>query len=94
MPVFQKSSAENEDKPGWIPNDLTPMVAVTLAGHDGLVLISLTKEWVTDFNKQVEDAERDNAPSVTNGSLPTPVETGEGRALVDALASAPTAVPR
>ena len=87
VPVFQKPSAEDQDKPGWMPNDLTPMVAVTLAGYDGRVLIPLTKEWVRDFNKQVEDAEGDKAPSVTNGSLPTPVETGEARVLVDAFKS-------
>jgi len=87
VPVFQKSSDENEDKPGWMPTDLTPMVAVTLAGHDGRVLIPLTKEWVTEFDKQVKDAEREMTPSVTNKSLPTPVETGQARALVDALKS-------
>lgn len=87
VPVFQKSSDEDEDKPGWIPNDLTPMVAVTLAGHNGRVLIPLTKEWVTEFDKQVKDAEGGMVPSVTNRSLPTPVETGQARALVDAFKS-------
>lgn len=87
VPVFQKSSDQDEDKSEWMPKDLTPMVAVTLAGHDGRVLIPLTKEWVTEFDKQVKDAERGNAVSVMNTSLPTPVETGQARALIDAFKS-------
>jgi hypothetical protein len=38
-----------------------------------------------EFDKQVEDAERDKAASVTNASLPTP-STGQ-HALVDAFKS-------
>ena len=87
VPVFQKSSDEEEPKPGWIPNDLTPMVAVSLAGHEGRLLIPLTKEWVEDFDKEVKKAESGAVPTVTNDSLPTPIETGQARALVDAFKS-------
>lgn len=85
VPVFHKSSDEDEGKPGWMPKDLTPMVAVTLAGHDGRVLIPITEDWVTEFYQQVKDAEHTSAPLVTNRLLPTPVETGQARKLVDAF---------
>lgn len=91
VPVFQKPSDADGEKAGWMPNDLTPMVAVPLAGHDGRVLIPLTKDWVTEFDEQVKYAERGMAPSVANRSLPTPVETGQARALVDAFKSMLTA---
>ncbi len=87
VPAFQKSPNEDEDKIIWMPKDLTPTIVIRLPGHDGPVLIPLTKEWVTEFDKQVNDAEGDKAPSVTNRSLPTPVETGEARAFVDAFKS-------
>src|SRR5690606_7792306 len=54
VPVFQKPSAEDDS--GWLPTDLTPMVRVTLQGHEGQVLIPLTKEWVAAFAEKVEAA--------------------------------------
>lgn len=87
VPVFQKPSNEEEGKKGWLPEDLMPMVAVTLAGHNERVLIPLTREWVDEFESQVAAAQRDGAPTVTNTALPTPVDTGEARALVDAFQS-------
>ena len=87
VPVFQKPSDDDEDKPGWLPQDLAPMVAVTLSGHEGQVLIPLTKEWVGEFDEQVAVAERGALASVTNAALPTPIETGQARALVDAFKS-------
>lgn len=83
VPVFQRNKKQGEDESGWLPTDLTPMVKVTLQGHEGQVLIPLTKEWVTDFDKQVSDAERDGATVVTNATLPTPLETAQARTLAD-----------
>lgn len=87
VPVFQKPSEGDEESPGWLPTDLTPMVRVTLQGHEGDVLIPLTKQWVEEFDKQVTEAEAVGAPDVTNTSLPTSVPTGQARALVDGFRS-------
>jgi superfamily II DNA or RNA helicase/HJR/Mrr/RecB family endonuclease len=84
VPVFQKpSSADGQEDKGWIPKDLIPMVRVTLEGLKDQVLIPLTKQWVTDFEKQVLEAEAASAPEVVNITLPTPVPTGQARALLD-----------
>ncbi|MDP1947380.1 MAG: SNF2-related protein [Nitrospirota bacterium] len=91
VPVFQKSSDRGEGNPIGIPTDLEPGVAIKIAGHEGRVLIPLTRIWVAEFEQQVEAAERGDAASVRNTSLPTPVETGEARALVDAFKSMLTA---
>lgn len=85
VPLIQKPSNEDEGKPGWLPGELTPMVKVTLAGHEGQVVIPLSKEWVDEFDQQVQEAERNGAPEVVNTSLPTPVETGQARTLVDSF---------
>lgn len=85
VPLIQKPSDEDEGKPGWLPTDLTPMVKVTLAGHEGQVVIPLSKEWVSEFEVQVQEAEKAGAPQVVNGSLPTPVETSQARTLVDSF---------
>lgn len=87
VPVFQKHSEDNQESPGWLPTDLTPMVRVTLQGHEGDVLIPLTKQWVDEFEKQVVEAETVGAPEVNNTSLPTSVPTGQARALVDGFGS-------
>lgn len=87
VPVFQKPSEGDEETPGWLPTDLTPMVRVTLQGHNGDVLIPLTKQWVEEFERQVLEAESSTAPEVTNTSLPTSVPTGQARALVDGFRS-------
>ena len=83
VPLIQKPSAEDEGKPGWLPTDLTPMVRVTLAGHEGQVVIPLSKAWVDEFEKQVQKAEVEGANGVVNDSLPTAVDTGQARTLVD-----------
>ena len=84
VPVFQKPTPpEGQEDQGWLPEDLTPMVRVTLQGHEGQVLIPLTKQWVDDFEKQVRDAEATSKSEVVNSTLPTPVPTGQARALVD-----------
>jgi HJR/Mrr/RecB family endonuclease len=84
VPVFQKPAPE-EGKPGWLPTDLTPMVKVTLAGHEGQLLIPLTKDWVEKFDQQVRDAESRGEREVRNQSLPTAIATGEARKLADAF---------
>ncbi len=83
VPLIQKPSSDDEGKPGWVPPDLTPMVKVTLAGHEGQVVIPLSKEWVDAFDRQVQDAEKAGAEEVQNDSLPTSVETDHARTLVD-----------
>ena len=85
MPLIQKPSSEDEERPGWVPADLTPMVRVTLAGHDGQVVIPLSRGWVEEFETQVVDAEHRGAEEVRSASLPTAVETGQARTLVDSL---------
>lgn len=83
VPVFQRDKKEGEGESGWLPTDLTPMVKVTLQGHEDQVLIPLTKEWVSDFERQVSDAEREGATEVKNASLPTSLETSQARTLAD-----------
>ena len=87
VPVFQKPTEGGDESSGWLPTDLTPMVRVTLHGHEGSVLIPLTKEWVEEFEKQVLEAESSGVREVTNTSLPTSVPTGQARALVDGFRS-------
>lgn len=87
VPLLQKPSTEDEGKPGWVPGDLTPMVKVTLAGHDGQVVLPLSSAWVEEFAGQVKAAETAGAKEVINVSLPTPVETQQARTLVDSFRS-------
>ncbi|SMR67724.1 SNF2-related protein [Cupriavidus plantarum] len=86
VPVFQKEKKEEGDS-GWLPSDLTPMVKVTLQGHEGQVLVPLTKEWVRDFDKQVQEAEEKGLPDVKNSSLPTSIATAQARTLADSFKS-------
>lgn len=83
VPVFQKPPAD--DGSGWLPSDLTPMVRVTLQGHDGQVLIPLTKEWVISFAEKVEAAAVAGEHKVSDPVLPTPVELEQARLLVDSF---------
>lgn len=87
VPVFQKERKEGEEDGGWLPSDLTPMVKVTLQGHEGQVLVPLTKEWVQEFDAQVKDVEDKGLPEVNNTSLPTPVATAQARTLADSFKS-------
>lgn len=87
VPVFQKEKKESEEGSSWLPSDLTPMVKVTLQGHEGQVLVPLTKEWVQEFDKQVKEAEDSGLPDVKNASLPTPVATSQARTLADSFKS-------
>ena len=83
VPLIQKPASEDEGKPGWMPEDLTPMVRVTLAGHDGQVVIPLNHEWVTEFAAAVERAEKAGEIEINNPTLPTPVATQDARTLLD-----------
>lgn len=83
VPVFQKPSDEDEGEKGWLPSDLGLAVRIHLEGHDGQVVIPLTKEWVGEFEQQVLEAEKSGAEQVENAELPTPVATAQARALVD-----------
>ncbi|MFT7773275.1 SNF2-related protein [Roseateles sp.] len=83
VPVFQRDKKEGDEENGWLPSDLTPMVKVTLQGHDGQVLIPLTKEWVKEFSQQVEEAEKAGTAEVKNDSLPTAIATPQARTLAD-----------
>jgi len=87
VPVFQKENKDGEEGNGWLPSDLTPMVRVSLQGHDGYVLVPLTKEWVQEFDRQVKEAEDADLPEVKNSSLPTPVATAQARTLADSFNS-------
>ena len=83
VPVFQSKKKEEDDDSGWLPSDLTPMVKVILQGHDGEVLIPLTKDWVNEFDKQISAAEGEGATEIMNASLPTPIGTSQARTLAE-----------
>jgi Holliday junction resolvase len=85
VPVFQPDKAESEQEGGWLPTDLTPMIKVTLQGSESQILIPLTKEWVQDFERDVQQAERTGQAEVTNPELPTPIATAHARTLVDSF---------
>ncbi len=88
VPVMQKPTGDAKEDSGWLPStDLTPMVRVTLQGHEGQVLVPLTKQWVEDFDKQVAAAENAGTSEIKNDSLPTPLATGQARTLVDSFRS-------
>lgn len=91
VPVFQKPTNDEEKESGWLPQDLTPMVRVTLQDHQGSVLIPLTRQWVEEFGNQVRDAEKIGASEVTNPILPTSIATEQARTLLDSFVSMLTA---
>ena len=84
---MQKSAADGDAENAWMPAELTPVVSVTLCGHEGQVLIPLTNEWVEQFEQQVKLAENAGQPEVRDHVLPTPVDTAHARLLVDAFNS-------
>lgn len=87
VPVLQGKKSEEDEDGGWTPENLTPMVAVTLQGHEGQVLIPLTRQWVNDFEKQVAKAEQCNDPVLTNPVLPSSIGTQQARTLVEGFKS-------
>lgn len=86
VPVMQKPTSEAEES-GWLPADLTPMIRVTLQGHEGQVLIPLSKKWVEDFDQQVNAAEQVGNNEVKSDALPTPLATLQARTLVESFRS-------
>lgn len=84
VPVFQKPAKEDST---WTPSDLTPMVKVMLQGHEGEVLIPLSKEWVKSFGSKVKAAEQNGASEVKDDALPSSVPTQQARALLDGFES-------
>lgn len=88
VPVFQRDKKEGGDEQSsWTPADLTPIVKVTLQGHEGDVLIPLSKDWVENFDRKVQEAEQKGIPEVTDPSLPTPIATQQARSLADGFSS-------
>lgn len=87
VPVVQRPSEKGDGASGWMPEDLTPMVRVSLQGQCDDVLIPLSVEWVGDFGKQVREAEAGGIAEITNTSLPTPVSTSHARMLLDSFES-------
>jgi HJR/Mrr/RecB family endonuclease len=87
VPVMQKTSSEEDDEGGWLPEELIPMVSVTLSGHDGHVLIPLTTEWVRNFEQAVQQAEKEGISEVRDAEMPTAIETVQARQLADAFSS-------
>jgi SNF2 family DNA or RNA helicase len=84
VPAMQNASQRDD---GWLPAELTPMISVTLAGHDGSVMIPLTTDWVKDFEEKVRLAQHAGLTEVTDAALPTAIETQQARQLVDSLTS-------
>ena len=87
VPVFQKDVKESEDGTGWLPSDLTPMVKVTLQGHEGQVVLPLTRDWLDAFDVQVKTAEDAGIQEIKNESLPTAIATSQARTLVESFKS-------
>ncbi|WP_321927866.1 SNF2-related protein [Paraburkholderia guartelaensis] len=87
VPVFQRDKNEAGEDSGWLPSDLIPMVKVTLQGHEGQVLVPLTKEWALEFDKQVREAEVSGQAEIKNASLPTAITTPQARTLADSFLS-------
>ena len=73
VPVLQVP--KKEDNGGLTPDDLTPMVMVNLQGHEGQVLIPLTRDWVAEFEDKVILAEKQGKSEVSDPALPTEVST-------------------
>lgn len=87
VPMFQKQKADDADGTAWIPSDLSLLVRVTLQGQEGQILLSLTKDWVEEFDQQICQAEDAGDRSLVNTSLPTAIETSQARTLVDSFKS-------
>ncbi len=81
VPVMQ--APKKEDGSEWMPEDLTPMVMVTLKGHEGQVLIPLTKQWVKEFDDKVTEAEAKGKHTLSDSALPTEIPTQQARTLVE-----------
>ena len=81
VPLIQRPKSEDPEDAGWLPSDLTPLVRVTLAGHEGQIVIPLTQEWVAEFETQVKAAVAAGAEEVTNQALPTALPTDQAQAL-------------
>jgi hypothetical protein len=81
VPLIQRPKSEDAEDSGWLPSDLTPLVRVTLAGHEGQVVIPLTQDWVAEFEAQVKAAVATGASDVTNQALPTAIPTDQAQAL-------------
>lgn len=80
VPVVQKPASDDS---GWLPDELVPLVQVTLPGQDKPVLLALGKEWLEKFEQQVIEAEKSGQPQVQNDSLPTAIGVADARALSD-----------
>lgn len=91
IPLIQKPADSDQGDSGWVPADLVPMVRVTLAGHEGQVVVPLTHEWVKEFAQQVEQAEAAGKTEIRNAALPTALATGEARTLLDGFRAMLTA---
>jgi len=81
VPVLQVP--KKEDAGSLTPDDLTPMVMVNLNGHEGQVLIPLTRDWVAEFEDKVILAEKQGWSEVSDPALPSEVSTTQARTLVD-----------
>ncbi len=87
VPVFQIPKVDGEESSVGYQGDLTPIVRVTLPDHEGDVLVELNRDWVKQFQDQVEAAEQAGAEDVVNDRLPTKIETAAARELLDSIKS-------
>lgn len=87
VPVLKAPEKTSDASSGLLPEDLTPAVMVSLHGAEGPVMVELSQGWVTEFEQQVADAEKNGTASVKNAALPTAVATPEARALADGFKS-------
>lgn len=84
VPVLQKPKGDEED-PGWLPQDPTLLVRITLDGHTGPVAIPLTVDWLKEFESKIAQAEAKKEPEVRDDALPTPLETSQARTLAQSF---------
>ncbi len=84
IPVLERKDKEDSS---WTPEDLDPLIAISLPGHDGRVFVPVTKDWIEQFQQKIETAERSGASSISDAALPTELDVEQARKLVDGFNS-------
>jgi len=85
VPIISKP--KEGDASSWAPDEITPCISVTIPGHQGQVIIPLDQEWIEGFEKDIADAETTGKSEIRNHKLPTSLETGSAKTLIENLKS-------
>lgn len=83
---FIKRQSDGAEDP-WAPDNLVPLLGISLPGTSERVFVELDKAWIDVFEQNVTEAESEGRADVSNPKLPTPVSTAEARRLVDSFRS-------